>query len=159
MSHAVTLPYSARATSWSRVLICIIMLLSVVLSPDIEKTHPANSKTSPCVNPLEFNGDAVNCTPSVGSTLSHCVYDDVVGSHLLVYFIMMFSVVLLTDIETTSSKISGRSPLIYFDSGTNPVAKCPVTKCPVVKCPVANGQDAQDAQVVPFSSGQDAQDA
>ena len=148
MSDAVTSPCSARATSWSWVLLCIIILLSAVLSPDIEKTHPANSKTSPCVNPLEFNGDAVKCTPSVGSTLSHCVYDDVVGSHLLVYFVMMFSVVLSTDIETThhaSSKISGRSPLIYFDSGTNPVAKCPVTKCPVAKCPVANGQDAQDA--------------
>ena len=37
ISDAVTSPYYDQATSWPRVLLCIIILLSVVLSPDIEK--------------------------------------------------------------------------------------------------------------------------
>ena len=99
---AVISPYYDQATSWPRVLLCIIILLSVVLSPDIEKTHHASSKTSPYVNPPEFNGAAVSHAPiSVDSTLSPCVYEDFTGSNLLSYFLMLPSMVLSPDLVTT----------------------------------------------------------
>ena len=102
ISDAVISPYYDQATSWPRVLLCIIILLSVVLSPDIEKTHHASLKTSPCVNPPEFNGAALSHTPiSVGSTLSPCVYEDPIGSNLLSCFLMFPSMVLSLDLVTT----------------------------------------------------------
>jgi hypothetical protein len=84
-------------------------MLSVVLSPDIEKMHHDSSKISLCIHPPGLNDEAVNYTPLVyvSSTLS----PDFAGSISLLYFLLMFSVVLLTDIATThhaSSKISRR---------------------------------------------------
>ena len=97
ISDAVISPCYDQATSWPRVLLCIIILLSVVLSPDIEKMHHASSQTSPYVNPPEFNG-AKSCTrctiknltytpASVGSILSPCVYEDFAGSNSLLSFL------------------------------------------------------------------------
>ena len=130
ISDAVTSPYYARAIFWPRVLQCIIILLSVMISPDIEKTHHASLKTSPCVNPPEFNG-AKSCTrctiknltytpASVGSILSPCVYEDFAGSNSLLSFLMLLSMVLSLNLVTmhhTSSKTSRRGPLHVDLSG------------------------------------------
>ena len=76
-------------------------MLSVVLSPDIEKMHHDSSKISLCIHPPGLNDEAMRYTPiSVSPALSPCVYDDFAGSISLLYFLLMFSVVLLTDIET-----------------------------------------------------------
>ena len=96
MSDAVTSLYSARATRWSRVLLCIIILLSVVRSLDIEKTHHVSSKTSRR-SPLDLSGveqwcDSLNNTVMTKDPLS--------------YF----------DSETNA--VMTKDSLIYFDSET-----------------------------------------
>ena len=80
--------------------------------------HHDSSKISLSIQPSGLNDEAMRYTPiSVSSTLSPCIYDDFAGSISLLYFLLMFSVVLLTDIATTdhaSSKISRRNPLLYL---------------------------------------------
>ena len=74
VSPAVTFPYSAQVTSWSRALFCIIMLLSVVLSPDIETTHHASSTISLLVTDASHRAEA--CTNlNVPSPISLLVTD------------------------------------------------------------------------------------
>ena len=69
VSPAVTFPYSAQATSWSRALLCIIMLLAGVLSPDIETTHHASSPISLRLTDVSHGAEA-NTNLSVASPIS-----------------------------------------------------------------------------------------
>ena len=93
-------------------------MLFVVLSPYVEKMHHDSPNFLLCIHPPGLNDEAMRYTPiSVISTLSPCVYGDFAGSISLLHFLLMFSVVLLTDIATThhaSSKISRRNPLLYL---------------------------------------------
>ena len=108
MSNAVNLPYSAQTASWPRVLICIIMLLSLMLSPDIEKTHHASSKISRR-SPLIYFDSVAKC-PLMKFPVAKCP-------------LMKFPV--------------AKSPLMKFPVTKCPLMKFPVTKCPLMKFPVA----------------------
>ena len=93
-------------------------MLFVVLSPYVEKMHHDSPNFLLCIHPPGLNDEAMRYTPiRVSSTLSPCVYDDFAGSISLLYFLLMFSVVLLTDSATTHharKTISRRNPLLYL---------------------------------------------